>query len=246
MKTKTVVQWLLLTVLGSLWSALGCGNVVAQPGKPAPGLAPVAAPAPVKFPLEYRIIDPDNPDNLKRKPGEQKLPPLIVMFPGGKTADDKDATDAIGVLEGFRGKSKLIPKSNDDPGLPVFLSGLRFTERRDSAGKLEGYNVELQGEFNAVKVAAPNEAMDDLLAGKVATFSLESKTNYGIISTLSTTTIKISRSGDELFIHSVDGDFSFRYLISTYKSPSLKVTPPMGRKYLYKGEAGKLPDMRIL
>ena len=239
MKTNTNTCRLFLTILGcSLLGALGCADATAQPGRP------VAAPA--KFPLEYRIIDLDNPDNFKLKPGQQKLPPQVVMFPGGKTADDKDARDAIGVLESFRGKSKLIPKSNDDPGLPVFLSGLRFTERRDSSGKLLGYDVELQGEFNAVRVAAPTEAMEDLLAGKVATFSLESKINYGIIATLSTTTIKISRVGDELFIHSVDGDFNFRYLITTYKSPSLKVTPPKGRDYLFKGEAAKLPEMRIL
>lgn len=205
---------------------------------------PVAAP--VKFPLEYRIIDPDNPDNLKLKAGQTKLPPLIVMFPDGLTVDKKDAREAIGVLETFRGKSKLIPKSNDDPGLPVFLAGLRFTERRDSSGKLEGYDVELQGEFNAVKVPAPKQAMDDLLAGKVATFELESKTNYGIISTVSTTRLKISRVGDELYIHSVEGEFSFRYLLTNYKSPSLKLTAPEGRDYLYKGEPAKLPEMRIL
>lgn len=239
MNAKTVASRLILTVLGCfLWGALGCGNVTAQQAK--------AVPAPVKFPLEYRIIDPDNPDNLKLKPGQQKLPPLIVMFPGGKTVDKTDATGAIGVLESFRGKSKLLPKSNDDPGLPVVLAGLRFTERRDSAGKLEGYDVELQGEFNAVKVAAPTEAMEDLLAGKVATFSLESKIDYAIIATTSTTTMKISRSGDQIFIHSVEGEFSFRYLLSSYKSPSLKNMPPAGREYLFKGEAAKLPEMRIL
>lgn len=236
MNTPSIAGRLFLTALVcSLWFAVGCGDAAAQP---------VAAAA--KFPLEYRIIDPDNPDNFKLKPGQQKLPPLIVMFPKGKTVEDTDAKGAIDVLESFRGKSKLIPKSNEDPGLPVFLAGLRFTEKRDSSGKLEKYEVELQGEFNAVKVDAPTEAMEDLLAGKVASFALESKTNYGIIATLSTTTIKISRVGDELFIHSVDGDFSFRYLLTTYKSSSLKVVPPKNRNYLYKGEAAKLPEMRIL
>ncbi len=211
---------------------------------------PAKKPAPViksiNFPLEYQIIDPDNAKNATLKAGEKKLPPLIVMFPGGKTVDDKDATGPIGRLESFRGKSKLIPESNDNPGLPVFLSGLRFSERRDSTGKLEGYDVELQGEFNAVKVAAPDDAMKDFLAGKKATFSLESKLDYGIIATVSTTKLEISRNGEKLYIHSVEGDFSFREAIFTYKSSSLKKLPPTSRDYLYQGEAGKLPELRIL
>jgi hypothetical protein len=239
MHTKTVPCRLLLVALGcSLWGVFGCGNVTAQPARPVA--------APVKFPLEYKIFDPDNAENYKLKPGQEKLPPLIVMFPGGLTVDKTDATGAIGVLESFRGKSKILPKSNADPGLPVVLSGLRFTERRDPGGKLQGYDVELQGEFNAVKVTAPTEAMEDLLAGKMATFSLESKIDYAIIATASTTTLKISCVGDKLFIHCVEGEFSFRYLITTYKSPSLKTDPPKGRNYLYQGEAAKLPTMRIL
>jgi hypothetical protein len=222
----------------------GCSSSPATTAEPAKKPAPVVKS--ISFPLEYQIIDPDNAKNVTLKPSEKKLPPQIVMFPGGKTAEDKDATGPIGRLESFRGKSKLIPESNDNPGLPVFLSGLRFLERRDSAGKVEGYDIELQGEFNAVKVAAPDDAMKDFLAGKTATFSLESKLDYGIIATVSTTKLEISRNGDKLFIHSVTGDFSFREAIFTYKSPSLKMLPPAGRSYLYQGVAGKLPDMRIL
>ncbi len=200
----------------------------------------------VKFPLEYQIIDPDNEQNSKLKPEDKKLPPLIVMFPGGKTADKTDATGPIGRLEAFRGQSKLLPKSNDNPGLPVVLSGLRFIERKDENGKVAGYDIELQGEYNAVKVAAPDDAMEDFLAGKTATFELEAKLNYGIIATASTTTLQIARVGDQLVIYSVEGDFTFRELLSTYKSPSLKILPPAGRKFLYYGEHGTLPTLRIL
>ncbi|WP_425613427.1 hypothetical protein NA78x_003259 [Anatilimnocola sp. NA78] len=198
------------------------------------------------FPLEFRIIDPDNPKNAKLAKVEDKLPPLIIMFPEGKTADKVDATAPIGRLEGFRGKSKLLPESNDNPGLPVLLYGLRFLERKGADGKLEGYDVELQGEFNAVKVPAPQEAMDDFLAGKKATFALESKLQYGIISTQSQTKLEISRSGDQIFIHSVEGDFTFREAFTFYKSDTLKTEAPSTRKYLYQGEKAKLPTLRIL
>ena len=232
--------------LALLLAVAGLLGIVSAPhcAEPAARVAPVAKA--VTFPLEYQIVDPDNPKNAKLKPNERKIPPLIVMFPGGKTSADKDATGPIGRLESFRGKSKLIPDSNDDPGLPVLLAGLRFLERRDAAGKVEGYDVELQGEFNAVRVPAPEDAMKDLLAGKKATFSLESRLDYGIIATVSTTKLEISREGDRIFIHSVAGDFSFREAFFTYVSPSLKKEPPPERKILYYGEAGKLPELRIL
>src|SRR5687768_9750316 len=158
------------------------------------------------FPLQYRIVDPDNSKNADKKPNELKLPPLIVMFPKGLTVEEKDATGPIGRLEAFRGKSKLIPESNDDPGLPVFLTGLRFLERLDGAGKVEGYDVELQGEFNAVRVPASKEAMESFLAGKPTIFELESTLNYGIIATHSTTRLELQRDGDKIYICSVEGD----------------------------------------
>jgi hypothetical protein len=221
---------------------LGCTaetGILAQPASAQPM-------AVVKFPLEYQIIDPDSAKNKSLKPGEKKLPPLIVMFPGGKTDEKADATGPIGRLESFRGKSKLLPESNDDPGLPVVLAGLRFSERKDDNGKVEGYDIELQGEFNAVKVPAPADAMRDFLAGKKATFVLESKLDYGIIATASATTLELQRDKDRIFIYSVEGDFSFREGFFTYKSPSLKTLPPKGRSYLYYGEAASLPTLRIL
>ncbi|WP_254508614.1 hypothetical protein [Anatilimnocola floriformis] len=222
------------------FGAMGCGEVEGQQ------VARKAAVAGAQtFPLSYKIVDPDNIKNATLKPGE-KLPPLIVMFPGGKTNEDKDATGPIGRLESFRGKSKLMPESNENPGLPVVLSGLRFHERKDATGKLEGYDIELQGEFNAVRVAAPADAMQDFLDGKRAAFELESRLDYKIIATVSTTKLEISRDGDKLFIWGVEGDFSFREAIFNYKSPSLKISPPRNRPYLYYGVEGKLPDMRIL
>lgn len=199
-----------------------------------------------KFPLEYRIIDPDNSKNDDASAVDKKLSPLIVMFPEGKTSEKKDATGPIGRLEGFRGKSKMLPESNDDPGLPVVLYGLRFLERRDADNKVVGYDVELQGEYNAVKVAAPTEAMQEFLAGKRATFSLESNLQYGVISTQSKTKLELSRSGDKIYVWSVEGDFTFREGFTFYKSATLKTSAPSTRKYLYYGEQAKLPALRIL
>jgi hypothetical protein len=199
-----------------------------------------------KFPLEYRIVDPDNPDNAGKKPDEKKIPPLIVMFPEGKTHQDKDATGPIGRLEAFRDKSKLIPSSNDDPGLPVFLCGLRFLERKDATGKVVGYDVELQGEFNAVKVPASNESMQTFLEGKPTTFALESRLQYGIIATVSTTKLEIQKVGERILILSVIGDFRFREVLSFYESETLKLNPPKGRTYLFYGEKAELPTLRIL
>ena len=198
------------------------------------------------FPLQFRIIDPDNPKNADKKPNELKLPPLIVMFPKGLTAEQNDATGPIGRLEAFRGKSKLLPESNDNAGLPVLLSGLRFLERRDKEGKLEGYEIELQGEFNAVKVSASKESMESFLAHKPTTFELVSDINYGIIATHSSTRLELQLEGDKLYILAVEGDFRFREGFFSYKSPTLKAPTPEGRKYLYYGESGELPTLRIL
>jgi hypothetical protein len=226
-----------LTSITTLFAPSGCA------ADPVDAVKKASEPV---FPLQYCIVDPDNADNADKQPGEKKLPPLIVMFPKGQTHDDKDATGPIGRLEAFRGKSKLIPDSNDNPGLPVFLCGLRFLERKDAAGKVVGYDVELQGEFNAVKVPATDEAMASFLDNKPTTFALESRLNYGIIATVSTTKLQIQRSGDKIYILSVEGDFSFRETIFTYKSSTLKLSPPSNRKYLFYGESGELPTLRIL
>lgn len=233
-RIRLVLPGAILCAMLPVLSAAGQGS-----GTPDMAKAP-------KFPLEYQIVDPDSAANQKLKPGEKKLPPLIVMFPDGKTDKDIDARGPIGRLESFRGKSKLLPESNDNDGLPVVLAGLRFHERRDEAGKLLGYDIELQGEFNAVKVPAPDDAMQDFLAGKRATFELESKLNYGIIATTSTTKLELRRVGERIFIFSVIGDFSFREGFYTYTSATLKADPPRGRDYLYYGDAGTLPTLRIL
>lgn len=199
-----------------------------------------------KFPLEFRIVDPDNPANAQKQLGDEKLPPLFVSFPGGKTEAGKDATGPIGRLEAFRGNSKLLPDSNDDPGLPVLLCGLRFLERKNAEGKVEGYDVELQGEFNSVKVPASEEAMLSFLAKKPTIFELESKLQYGIIATHSTTSLEIQWASDKIYILAVEGDFNFREGFRRYRSPTIKKAAPQSRNYLYYGEAGELPTLRIL
>lgn len=220
-------------------TVLAMGAVSCQADDPQPAAGP-------KFPLAFRIVDPDNPDNADKQPGDLKLPPLIVVFQKGLTATSKDASGPIGRLEALRGASKVLPKSNDDPGLPVLLAGLRFHERQDASGKVVGYDVELQGEYNAVKVPAPDEAMNSFLAGKRTSFALESKLNYGIIATTSTTTLELQLVGDKLYIYSAEGDFTLREAFSIYKSDTYKTVAPKSRKYLYYGEPGDLPTLRIL
>jgi hypothetical protein len=90
------------------------------------------------------------------------------------------------------------------------------------------------------------QAMQSFLAGKPTTFALESKLDYKIIATVSTTKLEIQKSGDKILILNVEGDFSFREAIFTYKSETLKLSPPDGRKYLFYGESGELPTLRIL
>src|SRR5262249_32527856 len=99
--------------------------------------------AQVSFPLSFGIIDFDS---------KGKLPPYIVMFEGGLDANGKDVRRSLGRLEALRGASKMFPQSNQDPGLPVVLRGLRFSQKQSANGQVIGYDVELLGEFNAVRV----------------------------------------------------------------------------------------------
>jgi hypothetical protein len=237
---STIWQFVAIALIGVL---LGPSLAECRAEGAAAAVAKANAPA---FPLQYRIVDPDNAKNAEKKPNEAKLPPLIVMFPKGQTVDAKDATGPIGRLEAFRGKSRVLPDSNDNPGLPVLMAGLRFLEKKDKDGKVEGYEVELQGEFNAVRVSASKEAMESFLADKPTVFELSSDINYGIIATHSTTKLELQRDGNKLYILSVEGDFRFREGFFSYKSPTLKTPAPEGRKYLYYGEVAELPTLRIL
>lgn len=198
---------------------------------------PPAKPKPVEtYPLDLAIVDPASKD---------KLPPYIVMFPGGKDADGRNAQRPLGRLESLRGASKLFPESSKDPGLPVVMRGLRLHRVMHSDGSV-GYEMELQGEYNAVRTAARREDVEKFLAGEPSRFALSAQKNYGVFSYVSTTTIEIQLVGEGAVIRSVEGDFTFREGLRRYTSQSLKLDPPAGRDYLYLGERKELPTLPML
>jgi hypothetical protein len=198
----------------------------------------------LKYPASYRIIDPINKENEKLEV-EKKLPPYIVVFPGGKNDKGKDVTGAIGRLETLRGASKLFPASNDDKGLPVVLRGIRFIEITDDSNKVSGYEVELQGEFNAVTVPLDSETMTRLTDSQRTPVELERKKSYagGVVTTHTKTKFDLQLKGDKLFIFAVEADFTFWETLFEYKSPKLKLPLPEGRDYLYEGVLGELPTL---
>jgi hypothetical protein len=197
-------------------------------------LAGAASAAEITFPLELVVIDPDSKD---------ELPPYIVMFEKGKDQKDRDVRGPLGRLETLRGPSKMFPESNDDPGLPVVLRGLRLHEERDGCGTLLGYSIELLGEFNTVKVPAPQAEVEKLIAGKVASFSLRGAKNYGVYAYESNIRMDLQLVGDEFFVRSIDGDFNFREGFTTYTSRTKQLRPPAGKAHLYRGRRGELPKL---
>lgn len=196
------------------------------------GAEPPLAPATVEFPLDMAIVDPES---------KEKLPPYIVMFDDGKDENGKDVTGPLGRLEALRGASKMFPDSNKNAGLPVVLRGLRFHRRMDGAGKLAGYDLELLGEFNAVKVPVAVEDMKKFLTGESVTFTLRAEKNFGLYSYVSTMKMAVQLVGKEIRIDSIAGDFCFREGFYTYTAKSKKLTPPAGRKFLFRGENVELP-----
>src|SRR5260221_13448936 len=84
------------------------------------------------FPLDLAIINPD---------ANEKLPPYIVVFGGGVDKDGTDIRGPLGRPEALRGASKMFPESNQDPGLPVVLRGLRFHSKLNSDGSVSGYEL---------------------------------------------------------------------------------------------------------
>src|SRR5215475_4364416 len=124
--------------------------------------------AQVSFPLGFAIIDPDS---------KEKMPPYIVMFDGGVDANGRDVRRPLGRLEALRGASKMFPQSNADPGLPVVLRGLRFYQKKAANGAVSGYDVELLGEYNAVRVGVAANDMKSFLAGERTTFALTGEKN---------------------------------------------------------------------
>jgi hypothetical protein len=196
-----------------------------------------AAAAEIAFPLELVVIDPESKD---------ELPPFIVMFEKGKDQKDRDVRGPLGRLETLRGPSKMFPESNDDPGLPVVLRGLRLHEERDGCGAVLGYSIELLGEFNTVKVAAPMAEVEKLVAGNLASFSLRGAKNYGVYAYESNIRMDLQLVDDELFVQSIDGDFNFREGFTTYTSRTKQLRPPAGKTHLYRGRRGELPKLQSI
>jgi len=205
---------------------------------PTPAWASEPSPADPKsaisFPLDIAILDPA---------AHEKLPPCLIMFPEGVDEDGRDVRGPLGRLEALRGASKMFPEVNKDPGLPVVLRGLRLHRNQKADGSLAGYEIELQGEFNAIRVPVEPAEAKKFLAGEPASFALQGEKNYGVYSYVSTTTIELQLTGDEVVIRKLEGEFTFREGFSTFKSKSLKLGPPASRKYLYRGERTELPNL---
>ena len=193
-----------------------------------------AAPGQPAFPLDLAIINPES---------AEKLPPYIVMFEEGVDKNDKDVRGPLGRLEALRGPSKMFPESNKDAGLPVVMRGLRFHQVAGQGGKVSGYEVELQGEFNMVKVPASLEQMEKFLRGERVAFTLEGKANYGVYAYVSSIQMEIQLRDKEILVYKIDGDFTFREGFTSYTSKTKQLHPPAGRTYLYRGEQSKLPAL---
>jgi hypothetical protein len=208
---------------------------VAVCGPAVGGWEPPAAPAATGvFPLDLAIINPESPD---------KLPPYIVMFEEGVDKNAQDVRGPLGRLEALRGPSKLFPESNKNAGLPVVMRGLRFHQVLDRSGKVKGYEVELQGEFNMVKVPVSAEEMDKFLRGERVAFTLQGKANFGVYAYVSSIQMEVQLRGPEILIYKIDGDFTFREGFTSYTSKSKQLNPPSSRPYLYRGEQAKLPAL---
>jgi hypothetical protein len=128
----------------------------------------------------------------------------------------------------------------------VVLRGFRFHEVKDGGGKIAGYELEMLGEYNAVKVAVSFDDMKKFLAGESVTFTLRAEKNFGLYSYISTMKMPVQLVGKEIRIFSIEGNFSFREGFYTYTAKSKKLTPPAGRKFLYHGEIAELPVLPVL
>ncbi|MFO0903643.1 MAG: hypothetical protein U0939_11620 [Pirellulales bacterium] len=196
--------------------------------------SPETAKARVQFPLSLKIIDPDS---------EKQLPPYIVMFPKGLDDKGADVRGPLGRFEALRGPSKLFPESNDDPGLPVVLRGLRLHRKTKSDGATSGYMLELQGEHNMIMGSVKTAEVDKFLAGEPAAFAMKGELNVGLYSYTSNLRLQTQLRGQELYVLGVDGAFTFREGFRRFNSTTTRLTPPPGRDYLYRGVIGELPEL---
>jgi hypothetical protein len=187
----------------------------------------------ISFPFDLAIIDPD---------AKEKRPPYVIVFAGGLDKEGNDIRRPLGRLKKLRGASKLFPESNQDRGLPVVLRGLRFHCNRSPDGTVISYEVELQGEFNMVRVPVSKDGMKSFLSGQRTTFVLTGAKNYRVYSYVSSITMDVQFDGKELLIFSIEGDFTFREGAFTYVSKTTKLNLPASRNYLYRGEPSVSPS----
>lgn len=228
-----------------LWRKMGTMNKLAAAIYIALGLLDCACgwsfaaepAATVSFPLSFGILDPD---------AKEKQPPYIVMFEGGQDASGKDVRWPLGRLEKMRGASRMFPASNQDAGLPVVLRGLRFLRSPVANGNGMRYEVELLGEYNAVRVPVAETDMKSFLAGERTTFTLTGQQDYRLYAYASSIKMEVQLRGEELLIYQIDGDFNFREARTSYVSKTKKLVPPMGREYLYRGEKMALPALPVI
>lgn len=195
--------------------------------------SPESAKARVQFPLSLKIIDPES---------EKQLPPYIVMFPKGLDDKGTDVSGPLGRFEALRGPSKLFPESNEDPGLPVVLRGLRL-HRKSKPDGANGYMLELQGEHNMIMGAVKSAEVDRFLAGELASFAMKGELNVGLYSYTSSLRLQTQLRGKELYVLGVDGNFTFREGFRRFTSATTRLAPPPGRDYLYRGAIGELPEL---
>ena len=193
--------------------------------------------AAVSFPLSFGILDPDV---------KEKQPPYIVMFDGGLDSNGRDVRRPLGRLEALRGASRMFPASNQDAGLPVVLRGLRFQRTAGANGGPVRYEVELLGEYNAVRVPVAVADMKSFLAGERTTFTLTGQQDYRIYAYSSSIKMEVQLRGEELLIYRIDGDFTFREARTSYVSKTKKLATPMGREFLYRGEKMVLPNLPVI
>jgi hypothetical protein len=214
------IAFLLLCLPVSLSTTLGSEPPVAK------------SPTEINFPLSLAIIDPD---------AKEKLPPYIIVFDGGLDKNGTNVRGPLSRLEALRGASKMFPASNQDAGLSVVLRGLRFHCLRNADGTVAGYEVELLGEFNMVRVPVSRDDMNGFLAGQRTTLVLTGEKNYGIFAYKSVIKMEVQLTGKEIHIFNIEGDFTFREALATYTSPTKRLSPPLGRTFLYRGEVADLP-----
>ncbi|MFM7071072.1 MAG: hypothetical protein ACKO38_04670 [Planctomycetota bacterium] len=237
------LEWRWTAIRAAETRAAGASAIISKPmttttvaAKPMASKPMAAKPmaAALKFPLDLRIVDPSS---------ESKQPPAIIVFEKGLDTQGKDVTKALERLKSLRGSSKMFPKLNEDPGLPVVLRGLRFHKTEAVNGAAATYAVDLLGEFNRVRVPVSVADMEKFLAGERVELKLKGSANYGVYSYESSIGMELRFDAGGLTVFRVTGDFRFRELLTTYVSATRKIDAPTDRQHLYSGEIAELPDL---